>query len=74
VKEMLIKQLVQLKGLSVEKAMAIANEVGCPSMLMAEFRNCGNGLLSDLQYTPLRKIGPATSKLLHEFYTSSALR
>uniref|UniRef100_A0A1B6FCG7 Crossover junction endonuclease MUS81 n=1 Tax=Cuerna arida TaxID=1464854 RepID=A0A1B6FCG7_9HEMI len=75
VKEMFIKQLVQLRGLSVEKALAIVERYPCPRSLITAFQNGANEkLLADIPVGNLnRKIGPVISKAVYELYNKSIL-
>lgn len=75
VKEMFIKQLVQLRGLSVEKALAIVEHYPTPRSLITAFQNEGNErFISDITVGNLnRKIGPAISKSVFELYNKSVL-
>uniref|UniRef100_A0A1B6K3V5 Crossover junction endonuclease MUS81 n=1 Tax=Homalodisca liturata TaxID=320908 RepID=A0A1B6K3V5_9HEMI len=75
VKEMFIKQLVQLRGLSVEKALAIVGRYPCPRSLITAFQEGGNEkLLADIPVGNLsRKIGPVISKAVYELYNKSIL-
>lgn len=76
VKEMFIKQLVQLRGLSVEKALAIVDRYPCPQSLMTAFKREGNNqMLADISAGNLkRKIGPVISKAVFDLYTKPILQ
>ncbi|XP_065221680.1 crossover junction endonuclease MUS81 [Planococcus citri] len=72
VNEMFIKQLLQLKGLSVEKATAITEIYPTPRRLIAGFKECTKPdlLLASIQYGALkRNIGPAVSKAVYQLYS-----
>ncbi|XP_046985109.1 crossover junction endonuclease MUS81 isoform X1 [Schistocerca americana] len=71
VKEMFIKQLVQLYGMSVSKALAVVQIYPSPSELMKAYaQGGGDDLLSNILYGKTRrKIGPALSKTIYQFYT-----
>lgn len=71
---MFIKQLLQLKGVSVEKALAIVEKYPTPRSLMLAYRDNpgakGEKLLSAITYGKLRRnLGPAISKILFQLYT-----
>ncbi|XP_058796411.1 crossover junction endonuclease MUS81 isoform X2 [Phymastichus coffea] len=70
VREMLIKQLVQLKGMSAEKAIGITELYPTPLILAEAFRNGDKNLLADIEAgSSKRKIGSTISNVLHMFYT-----
>ncbi|XP_054271737.1 crossover junction endonuclease MUS81 [Macrosteles quadrilineatus] len=75
VKEMFIKQLVQLRGLSVEKALAIVERYPSPRSLISAYEEGGGDkLLADISAGTLnRKIGPVISKAVFELYSKSVL-
>lgn len=71
---MFIKQLLQIKSLSIEKAIAIASKYATPALLKQEYDNLsakeGEKLLSNLEFGNYRKkIGPALSKTIHLNFT-----
>ncbi|CAH0384878.1 unnamed protein product [Bemisia tabaci] len=72
VKEMFIKHLLQLFGMSVEKAVAITDRFPTPKSLLSAFKDGGqeNMLASIVFGTPKRTIGPTLSKNIYQFYTS----
>lgn len=75
VKEIFIKQLLQMKGLSVEKAVAITENFSTPRELYSAYITSsekeGENLLSNIIYGPLKKsIGPAISKAIYQLYTN----
>ncbi|XP_014251072.1 crossover junction endonuclease MUS81 [Cimex lectularius] len=70
VKEMFLKQLIQLHGMSVDKALAIVDIYPNPKSLITAFLSSGPLLLANIEYGLLnRKIGPVISRVLHSFYT-----
>ncbi|XP_020284079.1 crossover junction endonuclease MUS81 [Pseudomyrmex gracilis] len=73
VSEMFIRQLVQLKGMSVDKAMAIVERYATPRNLVTALKNNGrNGeqLLANIQFgDKKRQLGPTISKTVYQFYT-----
>ncbi|XP_033214387.1 crossover junction endonuclease MUS81 [Belonocnema kinseyi] len=77
VKEMLVRQLLQIKGISLEKALAIVELYPTPKLLFSALNKAGgNGekLLAPLQYgLSKRQIGPACSKIIYQFYTQRVL-
>lgn len=71
---MFIRQLLQLKGLSFDKATAIVEKYPTPISLYTAYQNCssseGEKLLSNLKFGLLKKnLGPAISKTLHQLFT-----
>ncbi|KAL7287452.1 hypothetical protein TKK_0018557 [Trichogramma kaykai] len=70
IREMFIKQLLQLKGLSVDKAVAIAELYPTPKILYNALKESDDKLLADVVAGPnKRKIGPAISKTVYQLYT-----
>ncbi|KAF6200385.1 hypothetical protein GE061_006688 [Apolygus lucorum] len=70
-KEMFTKQLVQLHGLSADRAWSIASTYKTPKVMIEAFLDSGPNLLTNLEYGLLnKKIGAAISGNLHRFYTS----
>uniref|UniRef100_A0A8D8SZB6 Crossover junction endonuclease MUS81 n=1 Tax=Cacopsylla melanoneura TaxID=428564 RepID=A0A8D8SZB6_9HEMI len=70
VKEMFVKQMMQLSGLSLAKAMVIVEKYPTPLLLINAFHEHGHDLLADLKYTQLgTRIGNAISNALYQFYT-----
>ncbi|KAJ1526776.1 hypothetical protein ONE63_008350 [Megalurothrips usitatus] len=78
VKEMFIRQLVQLKGLSVEKAIAITGRYPTPQALIQAYRLGGDeNMLADipcLGTASCRNVGSGCSKAVHFLYSSEMLR
>ncbi|XP_046746605.1 crossover junction endonuclease MUS81 isoform X2 [Diprion similis] len=72
-KEMFIRQLVQLRGMSVEKAMAIVEFYPTPCLLKKAYNDAGSSgenLLATIQFgRTQRQLGPMLSRTLHQFYT-----
>jgi crossover junction endonuclease MUS81 len=77
VQDVFIKQLLQLHGLSVEKARAIVERYPTPQVLMAAYHaewSAGEKLLANIHYGSLnRLIGPVISRTIHQFYTNHLL-
>ncbi|XP_023710532.1 crossover junction endonuclease MUS81 isoform X3 [Cryptotermes secundus] len=77
VQDVFIKQLLQLHGLSAEKAQAIVERYPTPRVLMAAFQaegSAGEKLLANIRYGSLnRLIGPVISRTIHKFYTNHLL-
>ncbi|KAK4882578.1 hypothetical protein RN001_005897 [Aquatica leii] len=76
VRELFIRQLLQLKRMTVEKALAIVENYPTPKVLYMEYQNTsgtvGENLLSNLQYGNLnKKIGPLISKAIYQLFTST---
>lgn len=74
--EIFIKQLLQLKGLSVEKALAIAEVYPTPQKLFKAYQRCpfqkeAECLLADIQYGPLKRtIGTVISKTIYQLFNN----
>nr|CAD7395132.1 unnamed protein product [Timema poppensis] len=75
VKEMFVKHLLQLRGLSVEKALAIVEKYDTPQTLLQAYeKGDGEKLLAGISHGSLnRLLGPVISKAVHQLYTSSVL-
>lgn len=73
VKEMFIRQLLQIKGLSVEKALAIVQEYPTLKILkdmISENEKKSVNILSNIKYGKLgKKIGPVLGETLYMLYT-----
>ncbi|KAF2879203.1 hypothetical protein ILUMI_26958 [Ignelater luminosus] len=74
IQEMFVRQLLQLKGMSVEKALAIAKKYPTPKLLQIAYKTepsiAGEKLLSTVQYGRLGKnIGPIISKTVYQLYS-----
>lgn len=74
---MFIRQLLQLKGMSVDKAMAIVERYASPQILITALENSGkNGeqLLANIQVgDKKRRLGPIISKTIYQLYTMDEL-
>ncbi|CAL8115650.1 unnamed protein product [Orchesella dallaii] len=79
VKEMFARQLMQLKGLSVDKAYAIIQKYPTLDDLLKTYSKCETvkekeSLLSQVEFgTSCRKIGPSISRKVYRFYNSTNL-
>ncbi|KAM3958441.1 LOW QUALITY PROTEIN: mus81 structure-specific endonuclease subunit [Aphomia sociella] len=76
VTETFIKLLLQLKGVSVEKALAITSAYSTPALLMKTYRGCdvreGELLLANLKYGDLsRNVGPTVSKSIFQLFSNA---
>ncbi|XP_047362261.1 crossover junction endonuclease MUS81 [Vespa velutina] len=77
VRQMFVRQLLQLKGMSVDKALAIVECYPTPLILINALHksNCGKTLIANIQYgQQKRQIGPAISKTVYLFYTQQELK
>ncbi|EGI58589.1 PREDICTED: crossover junction endonuclease MUS81 [Acromyrmex echinatior] len=77
VSEMFIRQLLQLKGMSIDKAMAIVERYASPQILITALENSvknGEQLLANIQVDKKRRLGPAISKTIYQLYTMNELR
>lgn len=76
VNETFAKQLLQISGLSAEKALAISSMYKTPACLFEAYDNCAmtsdkEKLLAKLKYGKLeRNLGPVLSKQIHQLYCS----
>lgn len=78
VKETFIKMLLQLKGVSVEKAVAITNKYKTPHSLINAYKLCdqkqGEMLLAKIKYGNFaRNIGPIISKTLYQLFSRAIM-
>lgn len=77
VSEMFIRQLLQLKGMSVDKATAIVERYASPQILITALENSrenGEQLLASIQVgDKKRRLGPAVSKAVYQLYTTNEL-
>lgn len=77
VSEMFIRQLLQLKGMSIDKATAIVERYATPQILIMALENSdknGEQLLADIQAgDKKRRLGPAISKAVYQLYTMNEL-
>ncbi|RZF43644.1 hypothetical protein LSTR_LSTR009241 [Laodelphax striatellus] len=74
--EMFLKHLLQLRGMSVEKAKAVVSLYPTPSHLMEAYRDCEPSkkrmMLAKLRIGALgRYLGPVLSVAIHDFYTKN---
>lgn len=75
VKDMFVRQLLQLKTLSLDKTLAIVQQYPTPVSLLSAYaaandpEDAGELLLANIHYGQLRKtIGPVISKSIYNFY------
>lgn len=73
VRDMFIRHLLQIRGLSVPKAFAITEHYPSPRSLIHALRISGNPLLlSQISYgIPVKTVGPAISKTLFQVYSNN---
>ncbi|XP_050534975.1 crossover junction endonuclease MUS81 isoform X2 [Daktulosphaira vitifoliae] len=73
VRDMFIRHLLQLRGLSVKKAFAIVEHYPTPISLMKAFKDSGNPfLLANITYdVPSKMIGQIISKTLFQLYSNN---
>ncbi|XP_013173186.1 PREDICTED: crossover junction endonuclease MUS81 [Papilio xuthus] len=74
VTETFIKILLQLKGVSVEKALAITSKYTTPHSLISAYKICsqkeGEFLLANLKHGELsRNVGPTVSKTIYQLFS-----
>jgi len=74
---MFIRQLLQLKGMSIDKAVAIVERYASPQILITALENSeknGEQLLANIQVgDKKRRLGPAISKAVYQLYTMNEL-
>lgn len=74
IRDLFLRQLIQLKGLSIDKAMAIVEKYPTPQHLIREYKQCrdkyeAENLLSNVQFGKMRKpIGSMLSKTIYNLY------
>ncbi|KAG6454302.1 crossover junction endonuclease MUS81 [Manduca sexta] len=78
VTELFIKQLLQLKGLSVEKALAITKRYPTPMLLLDEYKKHdtegGLMLLAYLKYGDMgRNVGPQVSRTIYQLFSDESI-
>ncbi|XP_066999620.2 crossover junction endonuclease MUS81 isoform X2 [Anabrus simplex] len=75
VSDMFVRQLLQLHGLSVEKALAIVQQFPTPRSLVAMYQSgASEKLLADISHGSLgRLLGPVISKAVYQLYSSKTL-
>ncbi|XP_043680152.1 crossover junction endonuclease MUS81 [Vespula pensylvanica] len=77
VRQMFVRQLLQLKGMSVDKALAVVECYPTPLMLINALHKSdyGETLIANIQYgQQKRQIGPTISKTVYLFYTQQELK
>lgn len=73
---MFIRQLLQLKGMSIDKAMAIVERYPSPQILITALENSAKDeqLLANIQVgDKKRQLGSAISKAVYQLYTMNEL-
>lgn len=72
---MFLRHLMQLHGVSVEKAKAIIDIYPCPRQLIEAYQNgCDENLLSKIKVSKLqRSIGAVISKNIYDLYSKENL-
>lgn len=78
VKDIFARQLLQLKGVSVDKALSIVEEYPSPKLLKIKYDQLSNvqgeKLLASITFGSLKKfIGPVISKTVYQLYNSDKL-
>lgn len=70
---MLIRQLLQIRGLSVHKAFAIVKHYPSPKLLINAFKISDDPLLlANISYgIPIKSIGPTISKAVFQIYSNN---
>ncbi|XP_030017399.1 structure-specific endonuclease subunit MUS81 isoform X2 [Sphaeramia orbicularis] len=74
VREVFARQLMQISGLSGDKAAAILEQYSTPHSLLTAYEKCSSGaekenLLSSIRYGKLkRNLGPALSRTVYQLY------
>lgn len=73
---MFIRQLLQLKGISIDRATAIVERYSSPQILITALENSANGeqLLANVQVgDKKRQLGPTISKTIYQLYMTNEL-
>lgn len=76
IRDLFLRQLLQLRSLSLDKALAIVEHFPTSVSLLRAYRNCdlqsdGEQLLTKIEFGKLRKpIGPVISKCIYQFFQS----
>ncbi|CAK9814669.1 Crossover junction endonuclease MUS81 [Anthophora plagiata] len=77
VSQMFVRQLLQLKGISIDKALAIVERYPTPRVLIDAFQNSdcnGESLLAKIEFGDKKRlIGPTISKTIYQLYTRKNL-
>ncbi|XP_043510455.1 crossover junction endonuclease MUS81 isoform X3 [Frieseomelitta varia] len=74
VNEMFVRQLLQLKGMSIDKALAIVEHYSTPRLLIEAFRESGELLLANIEFGDKKRlIGPIISKTIYQLYMKKDL-
>lgn len=74
IRDLFVRQLLQLKTLTLDKALAIVQHYPTPSHLLRKYAACidqkeAEMVLANIEYGPTKKsIGPVISKCLYHFY------
>lgn len=73
---MLVKHLIQINGMSVEKALVIVEQYPTPKRLIEALENPSTEKkIANLTFGPLKhRIGPALAKTLCQLYTTPQLK
>lgn len=76
INDLFLRQLLQLKSLSIDKAIAIIKEYPTPKSLIEKYKQCQNqseaeNLLTNIKFGKLNKtIGLVISKIIYQFYNN----
>ncbi|KAK1126044.1 hypothetical protein K0M31_005571 [Melipona bicolor] len=74
VNEMFVRQLLQLKGMSIDKALAIVEHYSTPRLLIEAFREFDESLLANIEFGDKKRlIGPIISKTIYQLYMKKDL-
>lgn len=72
-----IKILLQIKGMSFDRAFAIIDKYPTPAILFKAYNDitetAGEALLADLRTKNGLKVGPKLSKIVYQFFQSDTL-
>lgn len=74
IRDLFLRQLIQLKSLSIDKALAITEHYPTPQSLIRAYRDCNDrfdaeNLLSNIQFGKFKKpIGSTISKIIYNLY------
>lgn len=79
VSDLFVKMLIQIKGISVDKALAITQKYSTPALLRKAYngneKSVGEKLLSSVQSGKCNKpLGSVLSKTVYDLFTSETFK
>lgn len=77
IRDLFVRMLLQIKGMSVDKAIRIVDEYSTPALLFKAYESRssseGERLLGELKTTNGKNIGQSLSKTVYSFFTTETL-